>query len=133
MVALYLDDNLADKRMARQLRAAGHLIYLPVEIGTNGADDSVHLQNAVELGAVLATKDIADFEELHAQWQETSREHAGIIVCRELPIGQRLAYLGRAARLLTPEAARNQLMVLKLFRTDALAQAYLTSLSPIDS
>ena len=50
MVPLYLDDNMVDKRIARQLRAAGHSIYLPNEVGTGGAEDRVHLETASTLG-----------------------------------------------------------------------------------
>src|SRR5690242_7858453 len=53
VVALYLDDNVASRRMARQLRAAGHLIYLPEDVGAAGAEDAVHLEAAIALSAVL--------------------------------------------------------------------------------
>ena len=79
---------------------------------------------------MLATKDIADFTALHWEWQSTGRQHAGIIACRELPIGRSIEYLGRATRLLTAQTAANQLMVLEMFRTEAAGVAYVASLLP---
>ena len=131
MVSLYLDDCIIDHRLARQLRAAGHLIYLPAELHLDGRDDDLHLATATRLGAVLVTQNQQDFAPLHRDWQVEGREHAGIIlVVQEDYIGTKLACLDRAARLLTPEAARGQLMPFQMFGTEDLARAYVASLTP---
>ena len=83
MVAIYLDDCMADHRLARRLRAAGPPVYLPSE------------------------RDVA-----------------------QLPIAAKVAYLERAARLLTTASAEGQLMMLALFDTEQRGHAYVTSLTP---
>ncbi|HVA26519.1 MAG TPA: DUF5615 family PIN-like protein [Chloroflexota bacterium] len=130
MVALYLDENTAQKRVARPLRAAGHTLYLAQELALAGAADMLQLETATKLGAVIVTKDISDFPRLHEEWQASGREHAGIVLCRELETGRRFTYLERVARLLTPEAARNQLMHLDMFKIEELAEAYVIALTP---
>jgi len=54
---LYFDECFSAKQVARQLRAAGHLIYLATELGLGGADDEVQLAKGEELGAVLASEE----------------------------------------------------------------------------
>ncbi len=127
---LYLDDCLIARQVARQLRAAGHLIYVTSELGVEGKDDEAHLENATRLGAVIATQNRKDFDPLHHTWQASGREHAGILVTQWLHIGPRLDRLSRAARMLTPELAANQLMVLGQFRTEAAGADFIRALSP---
>ncbi|MFI5267715.1 MAG: hypothetical protein ACHQ7M_10105 [Chloroflexota bacterium] len=78
----------------------------------------------------MVTKDLSDFPGLHEDWRRLGREHTGIVTCRQMDFGRRYVYLDRVARLLTPEAARNQLMPLDMFKGEALAQAYVVSLTP---
>lgn len=97
MVPLYLDDCLIAGQVARQLRAAGHLVYVTSDLGVEGQDDTLHLETATRLGAVLATQNQGDFVRLHRRWGADRRQHAGILVTRWLPIGLRIQRLERAA------------------------------------
>src|SRR6185437_874789 len=109
VVPLYLDDCLIAKDVARQLRAAGHLIYLTSELGVEGQHDEPHLEKAAQLGSVLTTQNQKHFAPLHARWRQQGRDHAGILLVRQMDyIGQKIERLARAARLLTSEAAQNQ-------------------------
>jgi len=130
VVPLYLDENLADNAIARQLQAAGFSISTPQASGTQTFDDPPMLEAATRLGAVLVTYNRSDFEPLHAEWEASAREHAGILVSQELSPGRLFIRLERAARLLTPDMVRNQLMELSLFDTEDHAQAYVISLRP---
>jgi hypothetical protein len=47
-----------------------------------------------------------------------------------MPIGVRIECLERAARLLTPEIAANQLMVLDMFETEEKGLTFVASLIP---
>jgi hypothetical protein len=116
--------------VARQLRAAGHLVYVTSELGVEGQHDAPHLENATRLGAVLASQNRKHFEPLHYRWEAGGRRHAGILTTRQLPITQKLQWLERAARLLTPELADNQLMDLAMFSSEERALTYVASLAP---
>ena len=115
--------------MARQLRAAGHLIYVTTDLGLEGADDDVHLAKDAELGAVLASQNQSDFDRLHHRWQAEGKRHAGILDTPQVSIGRRVQWLERAARLLTPEIAANQLMKLPMFSTEETGLMFVASLS----
>lgn len=133
MISIYLDDCMSDHRLARQLRAAGHLLYLPSELGVGGQVDRAHLATAAALGAVVVTQNRRDFSPLHRELEAEGREHAGILlVVRRTPLSIKIACLDRAARLLAPSVARSQLMELDLFDTEERAQAYVASPTPAD-
>jgi hypothetical protein len=73
---IYLDDCAYAKTLVQLLRAAGHRVVAPMEAGTSGKADEVHLQFAASQGLVLLTKNPDDFSQLH----EASPDHAGILV-----------------------------------------------------
>jgi hypothetical protein len=117
--------------VARQLRAAGHLIYVTSELGVRGDDDDVHIERATSLGAAIATQNQQDFAPLHHRRQVEGRPHAGILLLPQSEyIGRKMERLERAARLLTAEAAHNQLMNLGGFDTEEHGLAYVVSLTP---
>jgi hypothetical protein len=128
LVPLYLDDCLIQKEVARQLRAAGHLIYVPTELRMGGQSDEQHLELAAALRAVIATQNQRDFAPLHRRWQEAGRTHAGILLTHQIAIGERIERLERAARLLTVGIAWNKLIMLDLFRTEEAGRAFIESL-----
>ena len=115
--------------MLGPLRAAGHLLYLPNELGVWGQDDEPHLLTATRLGAVLVTINQRDFEPLHHKWESEEQEHAGILLSRRLETGELFRRLDFAARLLVPDAAHNQLMNPSLFQTEEEARNYAISLT----
>ncbi|MFI5267154.1 MAG: DUF5615 family PIN-like protein [Chloroflexota bacterium] len=128
---MYLDECLLDRDLVRQLRSRGYSLYLASELGLAGHTDEAHLDKASNLGAVLTSQNQQDFAPLHLHWQAAQREHAGILLVQQkLAISKKIALLERAARLLTPETAHNQLMRLALFATEEQGQAFAVSLRP---
>lgn len=79
---LYVDDDSVAKRFVVLLRAAGHRVTMPADVGKSGAHDPVHLTTAVRLGCVLLTRDHEDFEEIHDLVQTCSGTHRGIFTVR---------------------------------------------------
>jgi len=130
VVPLYLDDCFIDKRVVRQLRAAGHSVYVTSELGVYGQDDEPHLANATRLGAVLVSQNRKHFEPLHYRWETEGRRHTGILVTRQLPVGQKFQWVERAGRLLTPDLADNQLIDLAMFSTEEKGLTFVVSLAP---
>ena len=129
MIALFLDECVSDTRAARQLRMAGHSMFLPVELGTDGWDDEPQLQEAHERQALFVTANIRHFAPLHERWQELGRAHSGILQAPQQPDpGWWVARLDRAGRLLDPLLAKNQLLDFHLFESEESAQAYADSL-----
>jgi hypothetical protein len=80
---LYLDDDVADRRLAALLRRAGHGVLLPTDVGTAGASDARHLTRAVQEDFVLLTRNHDDFLDLHDLVRQVAGAHSGIVAVRE--------------------------------------------------
>ena len=80
---LYLDDNMAEVRLAKLLRNAGHDVQLPSEAGMVGKPDAVHLTRTIRDGRVCVTKDYDDYEILHTLIMQAQGHHPGIFVVRQ--------------------------------------------------
>jgi hypothetical protein len=80
---LYLDDDSASALLAQLLRQAGHDVRLPVEIGTVGENDAVHLIHAVREDRGCLSHNYDDFEDLHELIVTVRGHHPGIIVVRK--------------------------------------------------
>jgi predicted nuclease of predicted toxin-antitoxin system len=79
---LYLDDDSADRLLARLLRTAGHDVRLPVDIGQGGSPDAVHLKYAIRENRVLLSRNHDDFLWLHELIAESRGRYPGIIIVR---------------------------------------------------
>ncbi|MBA3727040.1 MAG: DUF5615 family PIN-like protein [Armatimonadetes bacterium] len=80
---LYLDDNAAAPLLAKLLRAAGHDVQLPVEVGMAGEPDAVHLTRTIREGRTCVTKDHRDYLILHTLIMQAQGRHPGILVVRK--------------------------------------------------
>lgn len=79
---LYLDDNLASPLLANLLRKAGHDVLLPVDAGTHGEDDPVHLTHAIQDQRACISQNYGDFAKLHNLVIAALGHHPGIMVVR---------------------------------------------------
>ena len=80
---IYLDDDLAKRRLAALLRKAGHNVLVPSDVGNYGISDPSHLAYAARNGRVLMTGNHKHFEELHDLVRATGGTHPGILVVRK--------------------------------------------------
>lgn len=72
---IYVDDCANARQLVVLLRAAGHQVVVPADVGLSGQDDVKHLAYATANRLTLLTKDPDDFYELH----QSSDQHAGIL------------------------------------------------------
>jgi hypothetical protein len=80
---LYIDDDSVDSLLIKLLRAAGHDVMIPHDIGKAGAADADHLLEAVRRSRVVMTKNHGDFDALHRLIMYLGGHHPGIFVVRE--------------------------------------------------
>jgi predicted nuclease of predicted toxin-antitoxin system len=80
---LYLDDDIIEKILVRMLKAAGHDLIIPADVGLSGADDPVHLTETIRTGRILLTFNAKDFEKLHNLVIASSGHHPGVLVVRK--------------------------------------------------
>jgi predicted nuclease of predicted toxin-antitoxin system len=79
---IHLDDDLSSPVLARLLRAAGHDVQLPIDVGMRGSPDSVHLTHAAREQRVCLSRDYNDFENLHTLVRTVGGHHPGILIVR---------------------------------------------------
>jgi hypothetical protein len=82
-VNLYIDDDSVDSLLVKLLRAAGHDVLIPHDIGKSGAADADHLLEAIQRSRVVLTKNHGDFDALHRLVMFVGGHHPGIFVVRK--------------------------------------------------
>ena len=89
---LFLDEDV-HAALAAALRKRGHDAVLTLEEKRLGLSDESQLNFATEENRCLVTFNVGDFVRLHNHWIDEGREHAGIIVSKQLPVGEMLRRL----------------------------------------
>jgi hypothetical protein len=101
--SLFLDEDVHGA-LANALRKRGYDAIHAVEQRRLGVSDENQLAFATAGDRCLMTFNVGDFVQLHNHWLGEGREHAGIIVSRQLPVGETLP---RLLALLQKEEARS--------------------------
>ena len=86
-IRLYLDADV-HRRLAANLREAGFDCISALEIGNDALNDEDQMAFAAAEGRILLTFNIQDFVPIFEQWWENGRDHAGLIVSQQLPLGE---------------------------------------------
>jgi len=109
---IYLDEN-ANTAIAEGLRQRGIDAWSARDVGNRGLADEEQLQYATRKRAVTFTHD-DDFLSLADEWEETGREHGGILFvhARRLSIGESIYRVAEYAQALDPEDVNNQVLFL---------------------
>lgn len=105
-IRLYLDENIW-RGLTEVLQAKGYDVLHAVDAHQGSADDEAQLAFATEQGRAILTYNIRDFAPLAVIWYEAGREHAGIILSRELPRGEFLRRIETLLANLTNEDMYN--------------------------
>jgi hypothetical protein len=78
---LYLDNDSIDPLLVL-LRAAGHDVQVPADVGQAGSPDPVHLRHAIEEDRVFLSGNHDDFAMLHELVLAAKGRHPGILIVR---------------------------------------------------
>ena len=105
---LYCDEDVSVV-LAAMLRARGFPVTTARDGGHLGHVDEHQLQIAADADRIFLTHNRADFERLHRQWIESSRQHADIIIARRRLPGELTMRLGRLLGRLGADDFTNQL------------------------
>ncbi len=105
-IYLYMDEDVMDKRLIATLRSQGVDVLTALEANMIDRDDDKHLEYATEHNRVLASFNIGDFQNLHKQYLNTSRSHAGIILAQQqkYSVGE---YTRRMLKLIASKSAED--------------------------
>lgn len=89
---LFLDEDV-HVALAVALRKRGHDAVYALEEERLGVSDESQLKFATAENRCLVSFNVGDFVRLHNRWIEQRREHAGIVVSKQLPVGEALRRL----------------------------------------
>ena len=108
---LFLDEDV-HLAPAAALRKRGYDAVHTVEKGRLGLSDRSQLEFAAGDDRCLVTFNVGDFVQLHNRWLEDGHEHAGIVVSKQLAVGETLRRLLVLLRDEDAESIRGQLRFL---------------------
>jgi predicted nuclease of predicted toxin-antitoxin system len=117
-VRLYLDRHVITS-LADDLAERGFDCLTTQQAGLDTATDEAQLAFATSEDRAILTFNICDFAPLHEEWLAGGRQHAGIVVSRQLGSRQYGVLLQRVLRLLdrfTADELRNNLIHLEQFK-----------------
>ena len=105
---LFLDEDI-HTGLSHALQQRGYDVVHAQALKRKGKSDSEQLAFAVQQERCLVTFNVRDFVYLHNQYARENREHWGIIVSRQLPIGETLRRLLKKIGLATRDDFRNRI------------------------
>ena len=112
---LYLDRHVMT-RLAEDLGRRGYDCLTTQQAGKDTVRDEDQLAFAAANSRAILTYNIRDFAPLHENWLASGRQHAGIIVSRQLGGRQYGILLSRMLGELKADDMRNNLVHLERFK-----------------
>jgi predicted nuclease of predicted toxin-antitoxin system len=111
---LYLDADV-DVKLAANLRNAGYDCVSAREIGNAALDDEAQMAVAANKGRALLTHNIKHFVPIFERWWHTGKNHAGLIVSQQIPLGELQRRVIRLLETVAPEGMKDNLRNLAEF------------------
>jgi predicted nuclease of predicted toxin-antitoxin system len=108
---LFFDEDV-HAALAAALRKRGYDAVLALEEKRLSLSDESQLNFATQENRCLVTFNVGDFVRLHNRWIDEGREHAGIIVSKQLPVGESLRRLLALLQKESGESMRGQVRFL---------------------
>jgi hypothetical protein len=108
---LLLDEDV-HLGLAAALRKRGYDVVHVGEKGRLGGSDNAQFEYALKTNRCFVTFNVGDFVQLHNRWMEAGLEHHGIVVSRQVPIGEALRRLLVLLNAQNASSIRGQLLFL---------------------
>jgi len=105
---LFLDEDI-HTGLSHALRQRGFDVVHAQDLKRKGKPDIEQLAFAVQEERCLVTFNIRDFVVLHNQYAGLNKEHWGIIVSRQMPVGETLKRLLNKVGLATQTDFKNRI------------------------
>ena len=106
-IRLYMDEDV-HRGVAVALRLRDFDVVSAHEAGRWGMSDEEQLGYAAAQGRTLFSFNATDYLRLHREWMEASRAHRGIILSKQLPVGEVARRLLQLLNRVTADEVRGQ-------------------------
>lgn len=107
-ISLYLDEDV-HLGLGLALRKRGFDVIHAQELDQKGSSDAAQLAHAVAQQRCLLSFNTKDFVLLHNEYAEHDREHWGIIVSRQRPLGEALSKVLKVLQHFSRETMKNRI------------------------
>ncbi|MGQ9631399.1 MAG: DUF5615 family PIN-like protein [bacterium] len=107
-IKLYLDEDV-QTRLAEALRKRGFDVVTAQEVSRKSFSDEDQLNFASSQNRAILTYNARDYAKLNGRYITEGREHKGIIISGQLPIGEMLRRITKLMLNLFANDMRNQL------------------------
>jgi hypothetical protein len=116
--SLYFDEDSLQNALISALIRAGFDCLTSTDARMRGKGDERQLLFAASQKRVLFTSNVGDFRRLDAEWRQSGRSHAGIILLtrQRTPIGVQLRAFEEMGRRFGPEDLENRVEFLLNYR-----------------
>ena len=115
-IRLYLDEDTLSRSFVSALRSRGVNVLTAHEADMGGRSDLAHLEFAASTSRTVLTCNVGDFAQLHNEFMTSGRQHNGILVTAQLPVGTLLRRSLKLMHALTSEDMRDRLEFLSNWR-----------------
>lgn len=106
--SLYLDEDV-HLGLGMALRKRGFDVIHAQELDRKGLPDVEHLAYAIEQRRCLFSFNTKDFVLLHNEYAEHEKEHWGIIVSKQRPIGETLSRVLKVLQRFSRQSMKNRI------------------------
>lgn len=108
MIKLYLDEDV-HKKIAVALRLKGYDVVSAHEVQKQSLSDYQQLEYAVSEQRAIFTFNTGDFDRLHKEYIKSGKNHFGILLSKQIPIGETINRLTKFLFAHSKEEIRNNI------------------------
>lgn len=108
MIKLYLDEDV-HKKIAVALRLKGYDVVSAHEVQKQSLSDYQQLEYAVSEQRAIFTFNAGDFDRLHKEYIKSGKNHFGILLSKQIPIGETMNRLTKFLFAHSKEEIRNNI------------------------
>lgn len=107
-IKIYTDEDVAFA-VCKAFRLRGFEVFSTFEAGKSANQDIEQLEYANSIGAVFLTHNAQDFPRLHYALMEKGGHHCGIIIAKQISVGEIVKSLLRLSSVLSAEDMKDRL------------------------
>lgn len=108
MIKLYLDEDV-HKKIATALRLKGYDVISAHEAQKQSLLDYQQLDHAVSEQRAIFTFNAGDFDRLHKEYLNAGKNHFGILLSKQIPLGEAIKRLTKFLFTHSGENIRNNI------------------------
>lgn len=107
-IKVYTDEDI-DIAVSKALKLRGFEASTTLERKRCKSSDEEQLEYATSIGAVLLTHNVQDFPKIHYEFMRHGKHHSGIIIVKQVSVGEIVRSFLRLASTLSAEDMEDRL------------------------